>query len=461
MYFQRISHFSHSLHLQHGIRAAPSLHRSLDQQKFSDMLLTNWSSASITTSNPASPNHTAQSLDLVRRATTFFLAVYLWLHAFFLFNIQSNVISRISGIIRLTATEIIIFVLLIVFSFLAASGFWKTLRSFAYIYFFPFVLLAYGFYLLYLALRAVNRWIKKHDERLGNTQKSESVPLLIDSPAKTPGAAEVRSSEPQNSARLILRFLLRPFTRFMFLWCILLLATTHQAIVCLCLAVVLVHLVRKLFLILKVLFFSDAWLTKIGMALPDGLHTTIAALSAVTSDSASTNELKNLWHQLNFWKKLLNFLKNPYLLARWAWVMGIMFLGSLYLYIAALFSFVYYGIARIQGVSYSWSDALVSSVFIPFLVTELPKLVVLRLVGGIQCVLVLTVGISTIVNFLQRKLDAVRRAASELSDRLSEQSLQEKYLILEQKVAAVGALPPITPANEKKKTRSPRKRRQG
>ena len=386
--------------------------------------------------------------DFIRRVTTFLLAAYFWLHAFFLLDIQSALISRISGIVRLTTTEVLIFILLVVFSFLAASGFWKTLRSFAYIFFFPFVLLGYGLYVVFLALKAINRWFKKHERlEIGSGAKPDQpAPLLIDSTAKASEPAEAQPGESKRQARQVLRFLLRPFTRFTFLWCFLLLATTHRAIVWLCLVVVSVHLARKIFFILKVLFFSEPWLAKLGPALPSGLHTAIAALSAVTSDTAPTKDLKNLWDQLNVWKKILNFLKNPYLLSRWAWLLGIVFLGSLYLYIAVLFSFVYYGIARLHGIPYLWLDALVSSVFIPLFVSDLPKLLVMRIVGGLHCVLVLTVGIGTVVNFLRRKLDAIRKAATELSDRLTEQSLQQKYLILEQKVAETSVPPPTPPA---------------
>jgi hypothetical protein len=119
-------------------------------------------------------------------------------------------------------------------------------------------------------------------------------------------------------------------------------------------------------------------------------------------------------------------------------------LGSIYIYIAALFSFAYCGIARVSGVSYSWPDALVASVFIPFFVSELPKILAVKLLGGIHCLLVVAVGVGTVVNFLRRKLDAVRRAATDLSDRFADQSIQEKYRILEQKFSTTGATgPPV------------------
>ena len=121
------------------------------------------------------------------------------------------------------------------------------------------------------------------------------------------------------------------------------------------------------------------------------------------------------------------------MLSRCAWILGIVFLGSIYIYMAVLFSFGYYGIARVSGVRYSWPDALVTSLFIPFFVSDLPKILAVKVLGGIHCSLVVAVGVGTIMNFLRRKLDAVRTASVELSNRLGERDIQEKYLILEEK----------------------------
>src|SRR5260370_26458620 len=92
-----------------------------------------------------------------RKATTFLLAVFLWLHALFLLDIQSTLVTKCTKLLQLTSSEVVLFGLLVIFTFLTSSGFWKTLRSLAYIYFFPFVLLAYAFYWCFLALRAINR----------------------------------------------------------------------------------------------------------------------------------------------------------------------------------------------------------------------------------------------------------------------------------------------------------------
>jgi hypothetical protein len=375
----------------------------------------------------------------IRKATTFLLAAFLWLHALFFINVQSTLISKSTRLLRLTASEVALLALLVVFSFLAASGFWKTLRSLAYIYFFPFVLLAYAFYWCFVILRAMNRWFKAQ----ATPQPRSSLVVEKNAPTIAPVLPASSGSQVgrKKSALELLRFVLRPFRRFMLLWCILLLVTTHVGIVWLCLIVVLVHLARRILLILKILFFSDPWLKKIGPILPTGLNTALVALAAVTRDAAPTNELKDLWNQLSLWRRMLDFLRDPYLLSRWALVLGVVFFGSIYVYIAVLFSFAYYGIAHVSGVPYSWPDALVTSVFIPLFVSELPKILAAKLLGGIHCLLVVTVGIGTIANFLRRKLDAIRRAATDLSDRFTDQSIQEKYIILEEKFSTTAAPP--------------------
>jgi hypothetical protein len=344
--------------------------------------------------------------------------------------------------LRLTSSELVLFALLVTFSFLAASGFWRTVRSLLYIYFFPFVLLAYAFYLCFLLLRGMNRWFTAQaTPQLGNAlaaqpDASAIVPVIAANSESRVGARETFEG--------VLRFLLRPFQRFMLLWCILLLVTTHFAVVWLCLVVVLAHLARKIFFLLKMLLFSDPWLRKIGEILPSGLNNALAALAAVALDAAPKNELQNLWSQLKTWRSILAFLKGPYLLSRWAWVVGILFFGSIYIYIAFLFSFAYYGIARVGGVFYSWPEALITSLFIPFFISDLPKILAVKLLGGIHCLLIVVVGAGTIVNFLRRKLDAIRRAATELSDRFADQSIRDKYVILEEKFSPATIPAPIS-----------------
>jgi hypothetical protein len=370
----------------------------------------------------------------IRKVTTVFLAVFLWLHALFFLNPQSAFVSRCSQLLRLTTSEVVLFSLLVLFSFAAGSGFWKQFRSLLYIYAFPFVLIAYGFYWGFLILRAMHRWIKAQSSLKTEIRSEIEVTDSSVAPAPSATASEAAASTENQSAEA-LKFLLRPFRRFTLLWCILLLVTTHIVVVWMCLAVVMFHLARNIFRILKVLFFSGPWLKKVGQAILNAVETAIVAIAVVTPDTSPTPELKNAWNQLNVWTKVVNFLKDPYLVSRWAWVLATFCFASIYCYIAVLFSFAYYGLSKVNGVSYPWPDALVASLFIPFFVSELPKIFWAKLLGGLHCTLVLAVGIGTLVNFIQRRLRAIHLAAVELSTRLADQNIREKFLLLETKLA--------------------------
>ena len=380
----------------------------------------------------------AKAAETIRRGTTFLLAVLLWTHALLFVNFQSPAISAAAKLFRLTSSEVVLFTLLLSFSFLAASGFWKTLRSLAYIYSFPIVLAWYFLRFCFLLVRATHRWLRSQGRpRLGEAPVVEHKVLTVPQgpPASTPSTGRPRSNRAD-----LLCFLARPFRRFTFLWCILLVVATHRATIWLSLVVVLIHLARRVCQILKMLLFSDPWLREFGASVLANLNSHLASLAGVTHESPPTPELRNLWNQISSLKRILGLLGDPYILSRWAWIVGIVFLGSIYVYVALLFSFGYYGIARVGGAHFSWPDALVTSVFIPFFVSDLPKMLALKVLGGIHCSLVVLVGVGTIVNFLRRKLDAVCAASVELSGRLTERDVQEKLLILEGKFSAAPGL---------------------
>jgi hypothetical protein len=378
----------------------------------------------------------------VRRITTFFLALFLWLHALFFLNFQSALIAQSAQFLRLTTSEVVLFVLLVVLSFASGSGFWKPLLSVLYIYAFPFVLLMYFFRWCFLLLRTLHKWPKKQANPLpqqASTVEEKEVPIA----ATLPAPAEDRTDLKEQAAE-VFQFLLRPFRRFTFLWCILLLLTTHLAIVRLCLIVVLFHLLRDIVRTLKFMLFSEPLLRKIGNALFAGVEPALAGIAIVTADTPPTAELRSAWNQVNIWTKIVNFLKDQYLVSRWAWALGILCFGFLYTYFAILFSVAYYGIARVGGVAFQWPDALITSLFIPFLVTDLPKLPVMRLLGGIQCMLVVAVGISTLVNFIKRRLRSIHNAAVDIGNRLNDQNMRDKFLLLEAKLATTTTSVPPT-----------------
>jgi hypothetical protein len=370
--------------------------------------------------------------------------MFLWLHAILFLDFQSPLIVTLSGFAKLTSSEVVLLVLLFAFSLLAGAGFWRMLLSILYIYFFPFVLFWRLFQIFVVVLRLINVWFNA--QRGIQPSESATAPTTIHAitttaqtqPAVTPKPG-VKKDKP------LWHYLLRPFQKFTFLWCILLLITTHRAILSICLVVVSVQLARKVFFVLKFLYFSDVWWQKYRPVMFAGLQKTLDAFDAIAPDVGPSNELKQLIGQLDLWEKILNFLTDSYLMSRWGALIVAAVLGTIYTYFAFLFSFLYHGL-----VQFAWSDAIVTSAFIPFLITDLPKVAVVRFVGGIHCTLIVAVGVGTIVRFFRRKLDDVRKSAEEMRKRLADQSVREKYLLVREKQSLSEQKPAIPPTPQPK-----------
>jgi hypothetical protein len=368
----------------------------------------------------------------LRRLTTFLLASFLWIHALFFWDVQTRLVAGLSRYMHLTLSEVTLFILLFLFSILCSSGWWGAVKSAVYIYFFPFVLVIYFFILIFLALKGINAWFSKDQPSATGPSLSELVVLPTQAPSATI-VAQPSAPAPKKTPSLF-SVVTRPFRRFTLLWCALLLFATHKPVLWLSLAVVLGVLALRITTILKLTLFSRSWLEKIGAAVYTRLNTVLGILATVSPKTEVSKELKDLWQQLGLWEKAARFLSNKCLLSRWASLLVGAFYVCVYLYIALLFSFVYFGIARVSGLNLTWSEAVVNSVFIPVYVTELPKPFFMRFAGGAQWTLIVVVGFGTFWNYFHKRLEAVHTGALEISDVLADEGVRTKYKLLESKV---------------------------
>ena len=188
----------------------------------------------------------------------------------------------------------------------------RTLRSIAYIYFFPLVLVFYLLVIVFRLLRAINRWFTT-DQNL-SAQQTDSAQIEVVAP-QTEEIALV-AAVASDAGPKVSSVLLRPFKRYTVLWCILLLIATHTVIIWLSFIVVLCHLVWKIIGVLKITLFSRSWIEKIGRQVFINLDTMLRTLHAVNARTHGNEELKNLWRQLGLWRNVAGFLQNKYLVSR-------------------------------------------------------------------------------------------------------------------------------------------------
>ena len=137
---------------------------------------------------------------VARRLTRFLLASFLWLHALFFWSPHTRILAVLSRYIHLTLSEMTLFVLLFLFSVLCSSGWWNTVKSALYIYFFPFVLLGSLFVLLFLALKGINAWFSRDQPAEDGPTLTELIVL------PNPAAPVPQAIVAQPAVSAVLRF---------------------------------------------------------------------------------------------------------------------------------------------------------------------------------------------------------------------------------------------------------------
>jgi hypothetical protein len=411
---------------------------------------------------------------IIRRLTRFLLASFLWLHALFFWNPHTHILAVLSRYMRLTLSEMTLFVLLLLFSVLGSSGWWDTVKSALYLYGFPFVLLGYFFVLLFRVLKGINAWFSRDQpaedgppltELLVLPNEAVPVPQAIVAQPAVSAAPAIPVAPAAKKSPSAFSMITRPFRRFTILWCALLVFATHDLVLRLSFAVVLCILALRILTILKWTFFSRSWFEKIGAAIYARLNVMLSMLAVVTPKTEVSQELKDLWQQLNLWERVARFLRNEYLSSRWASLLVCAFYLCMYLYIALLFSFVYFGIARISGLAMPWSEAAVDSLFALVYVKELPKTSFMRLAGGVQWMLIVVAGFGTFWNYFHKRLDEIRTGATNVGGLLTDETVRAKYKLLESKLkpdktttVIVQGATPGKPKEKRKGQKSRRKR---
>jgi len=220
----------------------------------------------------------------------------------------------------------------------------------------------------------------------------------------------------------------RPFRQFTLLWCLLLLLTSHLTLFWIALLIVLAHLFRALLRILRFAVFSMSWLTQLEDKLKNYAEGLVGRILATREEEENPQNvgLRNTLAALTALKFGIGILQNRKRVAQWLFVLGLFVFGAIYLYLSTLFAFAYYGLARVQSIPYTWSEAFVASIFIPAAYGDLPPNVWLKTLGGLHWFFVVAIGIGTVVGYFQRKLDSLHAAADAIGTRLENEKVKQR-----------------------------------
>jgi len=338
-------------------------------------------------------------------------------------------LSKLASSLNLSISETTIFVLLAAFSLLAAYGYGRLALDVLYIYCFPFILMYFAFKWLIKGLIAINRLFEAGTSLEGNLPATSTETL------NTVFAV----AEPNQKGRIHLswkgigRALTRPLRRFTLLWCLLLLFTTHVHLLQLALIIVVIHIAIFLVTVLRVILFSTNVLANLGERMMHKTEELLARVLSVTPDTEATAELRDTWTRISSIQIGVMILRNKKRVSRWTAILGAACLVGLYLYLALLFSFAYYGAARVQSINLTWGSTLVTSLFMPFAFSDLPSNVWLKLTAGTHCLVIVAVGAGTVINYLTRRAEDLETAAIALIERFEDENVRTRLEILNEK----------------------------
>jgi hypothetical protein len=221
-----------------------------------------------------------------------------------------------------------------------------------------------------------------------------------------------------------------PFRQFVLLWCLLLVLASHQLLVWIALIVVLFQLARFLIQVFAFAIISSSWLGELEHRIrsyADGLIGKILMAKEITQD------LHNVWVMLTALEFGVALLRDRRRVVQWTMYLGTLLFLAVYIYLAVIFSFAYYGVARVQNIPYEWITSFADSMFMPLTFGSLPRSNWIKVLGGVHAFSVLALGVGTVFGYLRKKLDSLHDAAEELSGRLQQAELRAKLAEIGQK----------------------------
>jgi hypothetical protein len=361
-------------------------------------------------------------LKWVRRVARFVVATALWLNALLLLRFARPNLSPLAARLHLNLGETTILVLIASLSILLSYGVKNLLVDALYIYFFPFVLVFLAARTAYFLWRTVIR--------RQQSAKSAAITQAISTQVQPQTAALAIASPKPGMWDRVRRDVFRPFFQFTLLWGVLLLLTSRRWLLCAALAIVLFHLARTLVTVSSFAVFSLKGLSQLEERIRGWAENLIRTAIAASKQAGDTQDLRKTWGAITALQLGLKLLQYRQVVVQSVICLSAFLFGAIYLYVAVLFSFAYYGIARVQGISYGWPDAFVTSLFIPFQFSDLPHSVPIKIVAGIHCVFVFAVGAGTLFGYLQKKMNSLYSMADSLNQRFQEDDLRTTVQVL-------------------------------
>jgi hypothetical protein len=390
----------------------------------------------------------AQFLRWIRRVCRFLLAFFLWLHALFILNVAPSLVPYASHVKSNTA-ELTVLLLLATLTILASYGIGNVVVDAIYIYFFPFVFLFYCAFFLFKGIKGGYEAVWGQDEPLDVSLKQLVIapqPTLVQASPTQVAVAETPEGNAPAEGRSWFGMILRPFRKFLLLWCLLLLVASHRGLLLVALIVVLFQLCRLLIQVFALAVVSSNWLGELEQRIRNYADDVIGKLLLAKE---ITQDFQKVFLSITALQVGVSLLRSRRRVVQWAMYLGTLFFLGIYVYLALIFSFAYYGVARVLNIPYDWTTSIVNSMFMPLTFGSLPSSNWIRALGGVHALAVLALSIGTIFGYIRQKLDSLHGVADELSKRLEQAEVRAKVELMREKFQPASPPPSAVPQDSK------------
>jgi hypothetical protein len=341
----------------------------------------------------------------VRKGIREMLSLAFWLHAAGLFGHLANLVPSTSLVYSRYVYNGSLIAFILYYSYLSDRGWFSVTYDLFYIYFWPFI-----------SVSRVCWLMSKKGVRYVRTQlKIPKLNLLVEQRIAAGTIATVAATTAEEKPEpSILHRLLRPLVGFPILWAILILTDREHISLGALSLIALFGAVKALVVLWNLRLDAMSWKSNFKAKLAEQLRSRIDHILAWQEEG----EYKNLINELNclkFYEAVFSFLEdNREFLNNCTTAIAIGITIPFYAYVSGLFSLAYFGISKIQGISWDWPSAFSVSLFMPFAYTDLPHSFPLRVLGGLQAVAVGFMSWSILSKRLTGHFEKVVEAAIDL-----------------------------------------------
>jgi hypothetical protein len=381
----------------------------------------------------------ARFCHFVRKATRLTAASLFWLNALFIVVIPHAPFHQVEIKTGLTPSELCLAGFFVSLALLGFYGFSKFLVDVVYVYAFPFVIVYYGFkWLLKLIWKTAKviaaiapppaqNWDWQDISKLLPGQRIVSNPISPPSSAAQNPSEKSPANKPRRSwKRRAWDGLKLPVACFTSAWCILIAVTDKPVFLICALLVLAVHCIRFLVIIAATAVTVNKVFAGVEEKLTTFTRNLIGKILLVPLDSSPDQELTKVVAQL-VGIRFASF----FLLKRNEIVYGVLTIASLaylfvYLRLVVLFAFLYLGVAKLQGIHFTLLDSAFVALFMPLTYGDLPRNYFLKGIAGVQSLMFLLMGFGVIKTYLDRRVEAVKQAASLLWEKLNEADVRSR-----------------------------------